>query len=221
MRGVPHNPAIVKRLCLIVRNTATIASLLLCLATIVLWVRSCWRADAIVSGYWHYQPRRDFPGYYNAWELEAQSAAGHCTFSARMRACIAGPGRYEETPGQKGKFLGAGPADSNHRQEIQTLLWNDPRAAGALGFRRASRSYMWAIAVPHFAPVLVFALPPVAAAHRLRRRSRRKHNNLCLTCGYDLRATPTRCPECGAIPAAPTAATPEVGKRILPINTTA
>jgi hypothetical protein len=202
----------VKRLFLILRKIATIASLLLCLASIILWVRSYWRADAIASGYWHYQPRRDFPAYYNAWELEAQSAAGHCTLSARMRACIAGPGRYEETPGQKGKFLGAGPADSNHRQEIQTLLWNDPRAAGALGFRRASRSYMWAIAVPHFAAVIFFALPPVAAACRLRRRRRQQRSGLCPVCGYDLRATPDRCPECGKIPTSARTASRGVAK---------
>jgi hypothetical protein len=47
-----------------------------------------------------------------------------------------------------------------------------------------------------FCVVLTVALPATLAARRLRRKRPPTH---CLACGYDLRATPQRCPECGKV----------------------
>ena len=58
--------------------------------------------------------------------------------------------------------------------------------------------------MPHWATTLATAALPAAwfVAQRrgrgLRRRRRRSEAGMCRTCGYDLRAKPDRCPECGA-----------------------
>jgi hypothetical protein len=77
-------------------------------------------------------------------------------------------------------------------------IWPDIRGnfannSGSHGIRR------WRyISVPYWAIVLPLSILPLMDLIRLRRQLHRLREGLCATCGYDLRASPDRCPECGA-----------------------
>ncbi len=55
-----------------------------------------------------------------------------------------------------------------------------------------------AVAFPHWLIVLLSSMPLFVAGARVHRRRKRKKLGLCVKCGYDLRASKERCPECGA-----------------------
>jgi hypothetical protein len=78
----------------------------------------------------------------------------------------------------------------------------------------AFRWYGIAIAVPHptfivgvghWVAIALSGLLPAVWIVRQARRHRKRQFGLCRVCGYDLRATPERCPECGTIPQRPIA----------------
>lgn len=72
-----------------------------------------------------------------------------------------------------------------------------------LGFRVAAGTlgtWRWkfnAILVPYWALLIPLAIPPMFGFRRVILRARRKRRGQCLACGYDLRQSPDRCPECG------------------------
>ena len=61
----------------------------------------------------------------------------------------------------------------------------------------------WLVRVPYLQLALVAGIAPafriVRRVRAARRATRRQRRGLCPSCGYDLRASPAQCPECGAI----------------------
>ncbi|MGD0767367.1 MAG: hypothetical protein ABSB42_03995 [Tepidisphaeraceae bacterium] len=67
-------------------------------------------------------------------------------------------------------------------------------------FRIVGNAFRWEVAVPWWLFLIVGLAMPAMAASRAAKRRRDVRQGRCVSCGYDLRATPDRCPECGSIP---------------------
>ena len=83
------------------------------------------------------------------------------------------------------------------------LRWGDDSILWGPGVRTLPA---WSIKdAPHWLIVAGTAILPLCwlltATRGMVRRRRRRRLGLCLRCGYDLRESPGRCPECGAYPA--------------------
>jgi hypothetical protein len=122
------------------------------------------------------------------------------TGAVRDRVASDGPGRkWEVRPGSMhwGR-LDAGPPLGPFRWDA----FEDARPGLAYGYRAFSLP-CWLLAV------VAGAWPLASVGLLIRRRSRARRiarAGCCRACGYDLRATPGRCPECGRAAAAKGAA---------------
>lgn len=153
-------------------TTGTILSLLLCLATALLWLRSYWRAD-----------------FFSACTSQG---SGIVIVSFSGRIIIAPAGRYA--------WPGFG------WQSMESYGLNRPM------------KYHWTFGVdsdddslhfPHWSLIALTAIAPIVRLRRRRKTLPRPTGLLCPNCGYDLRATPYRCPECGHTRPAPLTAPPK------------
>jgi hypothetical protein len=63
--------------------------------------------------------------------------------------------------------------------------------------------WTWCVRIPQWWLLSAPLIPPAWWVWRRRKTRRSERSGLCTNCGYDLRATPNRCPECGTIPDLP------------------
>jgi hypothetical protein len=85
------------------------------------------------------------------------------------------------------------------------LAWSGGGLWGRLGFKwevahppRRFDEVMREVTFPIWPIAVLIAIPPLMWLRRLRRLRYRTRRGLCLACGYDLRGSAERCPECGA-----------------------
>jgi hypothetical protein len=162
-----------RRLPRILLNAATAASLVLCVASGVLWVRTRyilddWRRTQGEARLFISTPRGELAFVWLTPDQRESSNPVLWTHQRREWADL-----VDDRGGEKLAFRAPG-------LEFWTLRHSDA-AEGTVVLR------LWLA-------MAVFALLPILYAARSRRGAASGH---CPACGYDLRATPDRCPECG------------------------
>jgi hypothetical protein len=198
-------------------TVCSVLSLLLCAAVCALWVRSYWRGESlalerpglsVTVGSWR--------GSIGVYRGQGAGGLGSVTFVGAEglsddALVLIQDGRwhyrpYVAVPFEVMPFAATPNPPARHR-----WAWTGIDAdEHPLTLTTADGTRTWTIGrvgwvtVPYWLTFLLTAALPLAWAvgSYSRRRSRRRAG-LCPGCGYDLRATPDRCPECGTIPTSP------------------
>src|SRR6267142_948072 len=168
-----------KRLLRWIFSMVALISVLLGLVVAAIWVRSYWVGDTWL---WYDPP-----------------PAGVCSNHLRL-----GHGYVQYVWWDVSRYSGLNRIAGYYRDDPANLDRLDGQIGKTHlafpGLRYDRQPPEWIIAQLHLAwPVVLTAIPPVLWIVATRRRRRRARLGLCPVCGYDLRASPGRCPECGTL----------------------
>jgi hypothetical protein len=187
----------------ILLNTATALSLALFLLMVPMWVLSYWARDV--------KRLHSSPG--KSWFI----ISDHGTVRAVMQGITShNAEKWELHTEEYGKlrtekYWPEAEGHSEYQQGTGGRIWVTHGIPGIRWFDDREQSRQFDLREPVFTFVhrgievsyavitFLFALLP-ASWVTVRIRNRKCPPNTCLRCGYDLRATPDRCPECGAVP---------------------
>jgi len=165
-----------------VRTVLAVVCAFLCVIIVAAWVRGYFVADTIGYGFARPGGKLLLVGV-----LAGRGGIGVAVVSDR-----------DSQPGIHGPFW------QRDRPAYAAELGNEPRSRKALGFvflriTPPAPVRGWAVAVPLWFMLLLMSVWPAWHFRGLWRRERRRRQRLglCLRCGYDLRASADRCPECG------------------------
>jgi hypothetical protein len=187
-------------------NLAAAMSLLLCAATIAIWIRSYWVGDQLHRSRWTIVALLDGTQQMHSFEIFFVASRGGFLIESRVQ---------DAHWTQHDSMLPAGvsverswtthPPKELEYTDLRVPWWRLGFGYHVANYGRgyvATNHDLW---FPAWSVALIFAVLPAVRIIRGRRRRRRSKENRCLNCGYDLRATPDRCPECGTIVANPLA----------------
>ncbi len=167
-------------------------SLALCMACVVMWVRSYYIRDIVSFG------------VTGGDSHVAQSILGRLHLLSNLSGgCVEGKVYYTADHLSPQAIWQAGM--SGYPQHVQWrggFVWQSYdnfimcAVGDELGFTIRSRL----VVIPYWFPAVVCGILPLFWLSQVRGRrhqENRRRRGLCLVCGYDLRGSPQRCPECG------------------------
>ncbi len=177
-----------------------VTSLVLCIITTAGWLCSYWRIDAVsYSGKWRGGELSFVEGKLYIWTWTTDSPtmmamvlspgfgyARSALRSVRPRA----PYSPSQPDGPRAYILPGGNTTSHFR--FAGVYSHTYRVAGT-----ASANDIWYFSVPCWLILLATAFLPALWLWRRIRHAQYRWHGLCPKCGYDLRASKERCPECG------------------------